>query len=451
MKRHIRHILFSVFVLLFLIIGSYLILIAQGFTVDFKNLRVEKTGAIFLKFNPRNAVLSINEEETEHTQKGLLSSGGLIVKNLIPGFYDLKISKEGYYDWTKTLEVRSGLITSESHIRLWPKKFPGEMPLGENVEDFWLTGKGVVYKNKNSGIIFEDTALKGDTVFLSELESKLLVTKSGEDYFLIDLEKPRSAVNLTHLFNSLKQRQLNLPGVVPVTGVFFHSFSPNKILVTSWTSLYAIDVKKIEIEKLVTLENIKLARTGANDAFVTDDKGNLTTINLLLKTVIGEPIELGEVKDFRVDSEGTDIYALTSEGELKIYNRSSGKIETIAQKVEDFEISPEGKRMIITTADGLKIFYIKKFEEDLKYEAGTLMEIPNTTAEIKELVWLANFPNYIAFLKDGVLIFQETDSREPTNSNPLLEGIRKYGVRDKKLYLLKENGELIVFSIAEDV
>ncbi len=270
MKRRLRNILFSIFVLFFMVLGGYLIFIAQGFVVNLKELRIEKTGAIFLKFAPRDAVLSIDGEKTDYTQSGFLGSNGLIVKDLVPGSYDLKLSKDGYHDWGKNLEVQSGLITSESHINLWSKTLLAETLIKENVRGFWLTSEGVVYKDGNNRIISNDLVIRGNDVALSDNNSEILVTKEGEDYFLVDLKDSRSAVNLTHLFNSLKQRQLALSGTVPITEIFFHPFSPNKIVIASKTSLYTIDVKKVEIDKLVTLDEIKSVALSVSDALILD-------------------------------------------------------------------------------------------------------------------------------------------------------------------------------------
>ncbi len=426
--------------------------IAQGFVVNFKEFKIEKTGAIFLKFTPRDAVLSINDEETDLTQKGIIDLSGVMIKNLAPGPYRLKISKKDYYDWEKNLEVQSGLITSESQIRLWPKKFPDEILIEKEVKNFWLTKEGVIYENKDNQIFFNDSVIRGK-VFLSDAYSKFLITRDANNYFLIDLENPRSAVNLTHLFNSLKQRQLALPGVVPLTNIFFHPFSPNKIVAVSETSLYTIDVKKIQIEKIITIEKIKLIKLGTNDAFILDNDGKLVIINLLLKTSLSEPVKLGSVESFNVGSNDTNLLILTPKKELRVYERSSGKTKTLTNDVKLFEVSPEEKRIAVLTTDNkLKIVYLKKLEGDLKYEAGTVVEIPAAPHQNAEkLSWFADFPNYTVFLDNNKLIIQEIDEREPVNSYHFSEEkILDYKIKGKKIYFLKENGELTVCAIAGD-
>ncbi|MFH0712888.1 MAG: hypothetical protein V2A55_03515 [Candidatus Jorgensenbacteria bacterium] len=449
MKRRLRNILFATFVLLFVLVGGYLIFIAQGFVVNFDDFRIEKTGAIFLKFTPRDAVLSINGEETDYSQGGFLESSGVIIKNLAPGSYRLNLSKNDYHAWEKNLEVQSGLITSESHVNLWPKNLPEETVIEQNVKDFWLTGEGVIHKNGDNRLIFNDLMIRGENVFLSAPESKILITEEGEEHFLVDLKDPRSAVNLSHLFNSLKQRQLALAGAVPITDVLFHPFSPNKIVIVSKTSLYTIDVEKVQIEKLVTLEEIKSVALSTSDAFIIDGNDNLAIINLLLKTSLHETTKIGPTRGFTTNSDGTSVFILTPENELKIYRRSSGKIDTLATNVREFEISPEEKRVaVITYGNELEIAYSENFEGDIKNEAGTIVKIPDAfQGNIKSVGWFADLPNYLIFLENGNLTVQEIDTRVPVNRHLLITGVLNYETEDKNIYILKDSGELTVSAI----
>lgn len=450
MKRRIRNILFITFVLLFIIFGGYLILVAQGFVVDFGKLKIEKTGAIFLKFTPRDAALFMDGEEVKYARAGLLESG-VIVKNLAPGEYHLKLSKDGYNDWEKNLEVRPGLIVSASEIRLWPVSPSAETLVEEGVRGFELTKKGVVYENESGRILFGTSTARGDEIHLTRRDSTFVVTKERGDYFLTDLENPRSAVNLSGLFNSLKQRQLALSGIVPVTNVFFHPFSPGKLLLTSRTSLYVIDTEKVQIEKLVTLEEIKSAALGGNDVFLVGGNDNLVIANLLLKTTL-QGAALGPASEFRVNAAGTDIFILTPEGVLKIYRRSSGKVENLALDVKEFALSPEEKRIaVITTGNKLEVVYIEEWKGDVKIEAGKVLDVPTDLGRnLKKLSW-PDIPNYVFLLSADSLIVQEVDPRTPANSHFFAEQVAEYEIDGKNLYLLKTTGELSVSATAGGV
>ena len=136
MKIKVRKALFYGFLITFLIAGSYLLMTAQGWVIDINNLSIVKTGALFLKFSPNDAVPTINNKKPQHTSSGLIQSG-ILIKNLTPGNYAVKLSKSGYKDWKKNLVVESGLITAASQIKLWPDNVYAETIITEQIKDFW--------------------------------------------------------------------------------------------------------------------------------------------------------------------------------------------------------------------------------------------------------------------------------------------------------------------------
>ncbi len=424
---------------------------AQGLTFDWKNLEIKESGAIFLKFAPPNALLTVNSKTTKYSKRSLIQSNSVIIKNLPPGRYALTLSKEGFHPWEKNLNVESGIITSATQIQLWPNEIKKKSPLKKGVLYFWLTSKGIVYKNEEGKISFEGSILRGEEVVLALEKSKLIVTREGkQNYFLIDLEEPGSAINLTYLFNSLKQRNLNLPGVVPIQHIFFHPFNSDKLIITSQTSLYIIDFEKIQIEKLITLPEIKAVSLNVNEALLFDKNGKLVIVNLLLKTSSVETSELGG-DELTTNALGTRVLFLTAKGDLKLFNRASKTAEELAVEVKAFYLSPEEKRVaVVTNSNKIKIIYLTEYKSDLKYPAGTVLEIPEQNLEeINKLTWLPKFPNYLMVLKDNNLIMQELDLREPPNSYLLFKRVKNYRVTENKLYLLTQDGELNVFAIAE--
>lgn len=100
------------FLLVIVVIAGYLILIANGYKINFKTFRIAKTGMISIKSNPSEVFVYINNQlksnKTPYREA-----------NLWPGRYDVKISKENYQDWQKSLEVEEGLISAQEYIKLF--------------------------------------------------------------------------------------------------------------------------------------------------------------------------------------------------------------------------------------------------------------------------------------------------------------------------------------------
>jgi len=97
------------FWVLFLIIGVLaaasvgIVFFARGYKLDLQNGGLEKTGMILAKSRPDGAKVLLDGKLVTATNNPL--------QGLKPGKYGLKIVKEGFFDWEKTVEVKEELVT----------------------------------------------------------------------------------------------------------------------------------------------------------------------------------------------------------------------------------------------------------------------------------------------------------------------------------------------------
>ncbi len=436
-----RKIIFTVFVIFFFIIGAYLLIGAHGFMIDFKNFKFTKTGAIFLKFNPGEAEIFLNDKKYP-TQKNLINSG-VLIKNLIPGKYEITLRKSGYYEWAKELIVESGFVNKESQIKLWLKKQTYKL-IAEKSGDFFLTGKGVIYEKTKGKFRFNDTDLKGNKIILSDNHLDYLVTADQDNYFWINLGNPGAAINLTELFYSLRERKLLLKVRAPIEKIIFNSVNPGAIIIATQNAVYSLDPRKIDLEQLITLKSLTVLGVSQDEIFLTDSSQKIIILNLVLKTktFLSKKIELPA--DLKVGKDGNKIFLLNSAGELTAYDREAEKIETVARNVKEFYLSPEGKRLAVITNDNqLKIIYIEDYEWDTKEGRGASLKIDMPEEKnLSSFNWLTNAQNYFLILVGNDFLAGEIDRREPFNSYLLETGVKKIALNEKELYLLKTSGEL---------
>lgn len=94
------------------LIGGTLIAIkfAKGYRPSFKTKKMEGTGLLAANSTPRGATVFINDKLTTATD---------ITLNLPPKDYKIKIAKDGYIPWEKTLQLESELVT-QTNARLFP-------------------------------------------------------------------------------------------------------------------------------------------------------------------------------------------------------------------------------------------------------------------------------------------------------------------------------------------
>lgn len=106
-----KRLLINLFILLFLAGGTFVaIQFAKGYRPNLQNRSLSGTGLLNITSYPKSARVIINDKLTTVTDDKLY---------LLPGTYNLKIEKDGFHVWTKTLPVKTELVTS-ADARLFP-------------------------------------------------------------------------------------------------------------------------------------------------------------------------------------------------------------------------------------------------------------------------------------------------------------------------------------------
>jgi hypothetical protein len=90
--------------ILFSLLGPFLILTALGYKLDTQNFKFLKTGSMVIKTEPKGAYINLNGDKTKHTSNAT-------IRFLLPKDYQVMVWKEGYKPWSKRLAVESQLVT----------------------------------------------------------------------------------------------------------------------------------------------------------------------------------------------------------------------------------------------------------------------------------------------------------------------------------------------------
>lgn len=152
-KKIISLVSWLVFTLIIATLAGYLILIANGYKINYKTLTVAKTGMIYLKSQPEEAKIYLDGQLV--SQQTPWRQG-----DLLPGRYEIKISKDGFVDWEKSLLVEEGKTEAWEAVKLFLQhpqvlevKEEESQALSQLVEQW--PAKGLVIKN-GSEIWFND-------------------------------------------------------------------------------------------------------------------------------------------------------------------------------------------------------------------------------------------------------------------------------------------------------
>lgn len=440
-RRILRYIAFA----LFFLVGAYLVANLRGFVFDTETFRFVRVGGMYIRHVPTDADLIVDGIR----KTSLLSfvDGGTFLADLRPDNYVVRITKNGYTSWQKTLSVNPGTVTAVNNIVLYPTPRTATI-VASGVVDFWVTAEGIITKDfLRNELLFRKTKIRGTTIaFASDRSATVIATDTLGNYFFIDLETPSAALNITSLFYDLRERSLGLTGTVPITNIAIHPRSDSKVLITSNTSLYLLDTARVSLKLLTSAKTPLRGFSVAGTAVaIIDSHGTVH----LTDTV------LGRTKLYETDETNAENIQLTSDhntllinalGKLTAFSFDEGTAKTLLRgTLQTMTLSPEEKRVLVTYKNGkIAIVYLDDYIDNKPRRAGdvlTLQRAPHAPT-LDALRWAPQLPDQMVFIDAGTLTVKEIDDQLPLNGASFAESVVSYAFFGDELYFLTAKGEL---------
>lgn len=103
MKERSRYALISAGIVLFVVGAPLIIIFVSGYRYNFSEHHFVRTGALNVRSDPSGAIISLDGKASGKTQKTF--------RFLVPGEYQISISKSGYFTWNKQLLVSADYVT----------------------------------------------------------------------------------------------------------------------------------------------------------------------------------------------------------------------------------------------------------------------------------------------------------------------------------------------------
>ena len=140
-----RMVAFYASVLLFFITLPILLAYSLGYRIDYRALKVYKTGIIFINSKPSGASIYINDKLYSDLTPAQ-------IEDLKPGPYKVRVRREGFYPWEEELAVRPNMVTKADSIILFPIMQEMNKIIDQPILDFAVSDKGYVYYFAESGL-----------------------------------------------------------------------------------------------------------------------------------------------------------------------------------------------------------------------------------------------------------------------------------------------------------
>lgn len=453
-----RRALFIIFIFLFVIAGTLVILYAQGFTVNLTTLTVEKTGAIYLEFAQGDWKGFMNYKPIKEEPR--LLSGGVFIKNLLPKEYEMRVEKTGFRPWIKKLEVAPAQVTVATDLFLMPSKLPVAEVIGvADVKNFWISQESVVYRDSQRVLHYvynnNTVSLRGSSLVTESKNQATLITraetKKGNSYYLYDKRSLESSLNLNALFQNLIARLAAPPSSSIIIEIVPHAFDADKWIVRASSGLFIIDTNRLDLTEIEP-GIITAAKEGTNALYYYGPKTGLIRYDLILKNKkkIFDPFTDEEIVEIGLGAE-RHIIARSKTGSLYIVSNQNEPPLKLAHSVDKFSLTNDLKKLAYADKDGtLNIYFLADFYGMFQKKAGAVLQIEPPRGFIpRSLIWYKN-SNYLIALSDTTPLFIEIDDAGKSIFYDLPEfDSSLYYDAGANVFFFDEDGKMYSYQIEE--
>ncbi len=474
MKPQTKRKIFFTLAILFFISAGTTIAYSLGWRFDWKNKKITQPGMFYFKTKPANAQIYINNKPKKKTD---FFFGSALIDNLLPGKYKIKIEKNGFSSWEKTLTIKKREVTEAKSIVLIPKNYSFSQ-ITNQAENFFISPN-------QKEIIIEEKIVNHDS------SNAQATTHWSLKLFEIDKELKSSLIEEQDILNKLNSSKISKNKIkkVSLQGL---KFSPDskRILLKITTDekeekryffLLSIDqtpviLKNIKLS-LSNLENVYFNPGNQKEFFIlvnleenkSKDKTtekykdqkkekspyDLSSLKILQKINLEKNEKKVLLKDiitltlfknniyylnksgflFKADlslknKEKLNLYPLDVQKKWQILKATDNYIflkeernlyllekGTLVKKIVDnfnnLTISPDEKKIAFYNNHEIYLLFLKKKYNQPTKEKGEISFLGRFKGEINNLFWWTN--NYLIFNNGEEIKISEIDDRDKIN------------------------------------
>lgn len=144
-----RAVVFYISVLIFFVTLPILLAYSLGYRINYRTMKVDKTGIIFINSKPSGADIYVNDKLCDNPTPAQ-------IEDLNPGAYKVKVIREGFYPWHEELIVKPNMVTKADRIVLFPIIQDMKRLSAQPSSDFAVSDKGYIYYMAESGLYRSD-------------------------------------------------------------------------------------------------------------------------------------------------------------------------------------------------------------------------------------------------------------------------------------------------------
>ncbi len=442
MQLKTRRLLFFISLITFLIASPSVIMYSLGYKLNLKTFKIEKTGGVFVNIDYQNYKIFIDNTLKKNVSKPLFAQRGVLIPNLIPRTYNIKISKDGYKSWEKTLKIESGIVTEIKNIFLLPKNLSAFL-LDSDVSDFTLSDS-----KENLAYIKENYLISLNIKNNKQTEVKLPKKSGNQKNKILDKSLNKNSIYLVNT-NSILKIDLKTEKITILKNPKMEKYLKIQPNPKNSNYLFVLSNKNILYKLDAENEQKSILAKNISNFYVTGESVIYTTKNPVnfYKRKIGEDkitqITFSPIKNFSENSKilvrfDDPVALLNDNKELLLFDYSSEKFKKFAENITDVKISGDFSKMIYRNDHEIYVYY---FEASYpRKKAGDKDLLGRYSKKIQDASWFDFDNQHISLTINDKVNVLELDGRNKRNFEEIMPYPEKftYNDYDKNIYLLKD-------------
>ncbi len=415
MSLAIRRLIYSVFIIIFIVITPLIIIYAAGYKFSPYGFKLEKTGIFILDSKPRGAKIYLDGKIQKSiwgkifNRKNSFITTPAKIKNLRPGDYDIKIELDGYQPWQKKLTIESGASTYAEDINLFkidlpiiilPETIIKIIQSPDKLSLAVLTSKKLFIYNQETEVIKSiDVAGPNDNFSWSPSSKKILLGQQ-----VINIE------NL--MINNLADFDLG-----KIYSAIWDLKNDNVIYYTDKNNIYSYEILTKNHKKIIADQKFNNFLIKDDYAYLINNTTGAASLNIM-------QISSGQLIR-SINLPGSDKYDFinTNFNLLNLYDSQHQILYLIdplatiyyplIETINNIKYSLWASSNRLLYANDFEIWYL-----DLAAKDKTL--ITRISQKINDIIWHPS-NNYVLYFTDQEIYTVELDQREKRNINELLK------------------------------
>ena len=416
---------------------------SQGYRFDIKKIKFLETGGIYIKSIPGDAIVSI---DADYKNKTSGFSRDILIQNLLPENHFIKVEKENYHSWEKTLVVEEKKVVEAKYIILFPNEIPFSS-IGNDIKNFYPypDNNRILLLTISNELLFYDSEKKETQKILSKNQtpyniSDILFSPTGKRALI------KTSTGLHYLLNTETSTLSLIKSMSSKTkNVIFDSNNEGNLFYQLNNLIYRINADKQTTPKLFKKGNVDAFTVNGNDVYSLEN-GLLYRDNVLLninETLSKEPLETKN-KTYELVSMENEIFLIENKKTVYLFNKETKIFDKKIEAETELKYTPFYERILFAADNELWLLLLKEAETPFFAKARSTIFISRFSQSIGDIKWLNG--DYFVYTLDNKVNISEIDNRDHINSFDIPQSeVSKifFNGNTKKLFLLSKE-ELLV-------